>query len=218
LLTDQWSGSIVRIQRLGSYVDACAAAAIVLESFDALAPQESAQAPSLLEDALVAESEVILRVLKVVKNEFFTNGSIFHSLYPTVYFGRALLSIVHWREAPEPIVRLYLRQVDQRPGRASLERKEIYDLRSRLSSKELVLHEERRGAARQRKSLIRRERVKRFGLLSVAWILILGAIVDLIGGRVLQLSLSDMLTFGGLAGAVTAIVLFLLEIFLLRER
>ena len=200
LARDQWGGNLNRVWRLGTYVEACESVSLSLQHSRATSP-----APN------PASSEVVLKVLSMVKNEFFSNGSIYHSVYPTVYFVRSLIAIWEWEESSKTIARLYHDLLDKYVIGVSLERKENFELRKLLVESERKLADERERFAEQ----VIKERKKRYALLGIVWVSIVAAVLVY---AAYNLSLSDLIQFAGVAAAVLTIILITLEVLFLRDK
>lgn len=203
LARDQWGGNLNRVWRLGTYVEACASVGLM---------RQSQNRQAFDEDSNPANSAIVLKVLSMVKNEFFPNGSIFHSVYPTTYFVHSLLSIWKWSESSKTITHLYHDLLDRFVIGISLERKNNFELRHSLIECESNLSSEKE----RYKGLIFKEGKKRYGLLGLSWFMFNAAI--LIFAAYNLTSFSDWIKTAGVSVPLTAIFLTFLEIFILREK
>jgi hypothetical protein len=198
LAKDQWGGSLNQIWQLGTYVDACA-----------VTSRSNQENPATATTTSTASAEVVLKVLSLVKNEFFSNGSIYHSIYPTVYFLRSLISVWNWPDAGKTIARLYHDLLDKFVIKLSVERKEIFELSRILVERERDLTNEKE---RYRKLLIR-ERKKRYGLLAFVFVSLSAAVIYIS----YILSPQNVISNAGLVMTALAIILTLIEVLFLRE-
>ena len=211
---DLWGGNISRIQRLGTYVEAWNAATL---RFDSTIPAHAPDAHCMA---------IVLKVLSMIKQDQFSNGSIFHSSLPTVHLARSLILLWHWPSADKPLLILFSRVLDDFVVRTSDERVENLELHKQIIVLERNLVEIKGEsvhlAARmieqsKRHSIkIARERRRRYVVLAFAWVgLSVGAvpIVDIS----YHLSRTDLLTFAGITAGALAIVLGLTETMFRRK-
>lgn len=196
---DVWGGNLGRVWRLGTYVQSCTASVV---------PLSASKVPTKLTNP--ARAGVVLKVLAMVKNEFFTNGSIFHSVYPTTYFARSLIAIWQWPESAHTIMELYQGVLDEYEVGVSLDRRDNFDLRRLLIQSQQEVAQEK--ARHQRLLLV--ERKKRYGLLVVIWVVVIGSAVAIASQ---YLNRSDIIQFGGVAASVLAVILIIIEVLYLRN-
>lgn len=146
---DRWGGTFNIARQLGAYVTAYT----MIGSSSLMktnSPNES-----------VAGTEVVLKMLSTVKNAFFSNGSMYHSVYATVYFLHSLIAVWDWPDAKKTIIQLNHELLDRSVVKPSVERKESFKLQRLLIERENDLI----AGKKQYSQLLARERKKRYALL-----------------------------------------------------
>lgn len=195
-LRDQWGGTLDRTWRLGTYINACQATALDLKT--------GRQGPAPLNSL---NQHVVLKVLATIKTEVFSNGSIFNTVYSTVYFVRALVILLEWEGIARRIIDLYDELLD-RAVVGTPDRQVNFELRRMILQGNRELNE----LQELHRRYIAQERKKRYILLVLVWLSL--TVLALIVGKS---RVDDFFSFASFIMAVLAVLLYFLEVIFLRE-